>query len=648
MLFRSGSSGDAGLQSLSIRGLTSNTNSTGTVAFVIDDIPVGSGTYFNLGSSMTPDIDPGDLARIEVLKGPQGTLYGADALGGLVKVVTKDPSTNAYSGRVEAVGEGIPDGGLGYTVRGAANIPLSTTFAVRLSGFSRQDPGYIENVTTDQKNVNSVDTYGGRVAALWQPMDALSFKLSALIQNTDGNGTPFVFVNSNLEPALNGLQQAYIPGTEAYHTQVQLYAATINATLGSVHLVSISSYNDSKQHNFQDFSGNHFFGITTPNGASEEVNTEVEKFTQEVRLSSSFSHWLDWLAGAFYTHENDPGHFAFFSNNALTGTRLFEPLDLVAPEGLSEYAFFGDLTAHVTDRFDVQIGGRYADTRQHLGEISSGTLYAGNPVIELPSYGNAHAFTWLVTPSLNITPDAMVYGRVATGYRVGGVNLGVALGTPPTYGPDTTTDYEIGFKGELLDQQLTIDTAFYYIDWRNIQITLNPPGGGITYQGNAGAARSKGVELAISYHLSPGTTLSASGAANRAVLTYNPPNSGVPAVAGDRLPYSEPLSGNFTVDQDLIHLGDFTGFAGGIVSYVDTRLADFSSQRLKLPGFTTVNLHAGIRYQTLFADIFVNNVGNRRGILSATNNWAANPNLSPYIATYTQPRTIGVSLSKTF
>jgi len=109
------------------------------------------------------------LSRIEVLKGPQGTLYGADSLGGLIKVVTKDPSMAGITGSVQMLGDGVIEGGLGYGVRGAINIPLSNTLAIRASGFSRRDPGYIDNITTGQNNVDSVDVFGGRIAGCGVP-----------------------------------------------------------------------------------------------------------------------------------------------------------------------------------------------------------------------------------------------------------------------------------------------------------------------------------------------------------------------------------------------------------------------------------------------------------------------------------------------
>src|SRR5262249_34825091 len=146
-----------------------------TVSVLIDDVPFGGSTEQGSegGSQLLPDIDPADLQRVEVLRGPQGTLYGASSMGGLVKFVTFDPSTDALQGRIEGDVNGVFNGsGAGYGLRGALNVPITDTFAIRLSGFGRHDPGYIENIQSSQNGVNSINADGGHFAALWKPSSA--------------------------------------------------------------------------------------------------------------------------------------------------------------------------------------------------------------------------------------------------------------------------------------------------------------------------------------------------------------------------------------------------------------------------------------------------------------------------------------------
>ncbi len=158
----------------------------------IDDVPFGASTNLG-GGRAVPDIDPGDLQRVEVLRGPQGTLYGASSLGGLLKFVTRDPATDDLGGQLQASSSDVVNGDdLGYSVRGSVNVPLGDTFAVRASGFFRRDPGYIYNVQTGESSINSADADGGRLTALWRLSDQWSVKVSALIQEIDGDGATSV------------------------------------------------------------------------------------------------------------------------------------------------------------------------------------------------------------------------------------------------------------------------------------------------------------------------------------------------------------------------------------------------------------------------------------------------------------------------
>ena len=235
-------------QSLTIRGISTGVVANPTVGVTVDDVPYGTSTSNGGGGTgqIVPDVDPGDLARVEVLRGPQGTLYGASSMGGLLKFVTVDPSTDGVSGRVEADLSSVYNGvDLGYGMRGSANIPLSDTFAVRASGFTRLDPGYINNVETGERGVNQAQADGGRLSALWRPSEVFSLKLSAVYQKIRGDGPPDVeeTINGYVGPALGDLQQYHIRGSGHYERSLQAYSATVTAKLGSAELTAISGYN---------------------------------------------------------------------------------------------------------------------------------------------------------------------------------------------------------------------------------------------------------------------------------------------------------------------------------------------------------------------------------------------------------------------
>src|SRR5579872_2789328 len=178
---------EAGQTVVIMRGITTGFGYAipATTSTYIDDVPYGSSTAAAYGSVATLDLDPGSLQRIEVLRGPQGTLYGASSLGGLIKYVTSPPSLTHYSARAELGGTAIDGGGEGGTVRAMFDGPLvEGKLGMTRSAFDRHDPGYISDPFRNRKNENSSRTDGGRVAFLWQPTDQLSVKLAALVQNT--------------------------------------------------------------------------------------------------------------------------------------------------------------------------------------------------------------------------------------------------------------------------------------------------------------------------------------------------------------------------------------------------------------------------------------------------------------------------------
>lgn len=640
-----------GWQTLAIRGVTTGVVANPTVGIMIDDVPFGSSTSLGNGSVLMPDIDPGDLARIEVLKGPQGTLYGADSMGGVVKFVTLDPTTDRLGGRVEVLGDYVDQGESGYAVRGAANVPLTGDLAFRASGFVRRDPGYVDNVLTNQNNSNRVDASGGLLSALWRPSDALSLKIDVLLQNTYGDGTPAIDAtldpNGYLHPIYGYQKQARLRGTEQYYTTIRLYSATVKAKIGSLDFTSITGYGDNKNLDVSDYTS--LYG--TPSDGP--FFSPTRKLTQEVRLSSSGGRTLDWLAGAFYAHENSPVDLPSNNVDPTTGAQTGLLIDYYYPSTLTEYALFGDLTFHITDRLDLQIGGRESKNRQTSNETDTGPLvpaYDGfpSPFVYPTERTSGSAFTYLFTPEFKISRNFMVYARLSSGYRLGGPNLGaVVYNLPIQYGPDKTTNWELGSKGSFFDGALTLDASAYYIDWKQIQIVLTLPNG--RYNANGGDAKSQGLEFTMQARPARGLTISANASLNDARLTQDlPPESSAFGYSGERLPYSEPYSGSLSVDQEWPLVGDWVGFVGGRVSYVGAREGEFrlslSVPRIHFPAYTEADLRLGVREESWVVNLFVNNVANVHGIVGGGGNYAQ----SAYEAFYVQPLTVGVSLVKNF
>ena len=640
-----------GSSSISIRGITSGDFTNPTVGITVDDMPFGSSTVLG-GGYLVPDLDPSDLERIEVLRGPQGTLYGASSIGGLVKYVTTDPSTAALSGHLEA---GLSDvdhsAQTGYHFSAAINIPLSDTLAIRASGFTRKDPGYIDNVLSGQVDINETEVSGAHLSALWTPSIDFSVKLSALIQDSHVFGSPFV----TMGPGIGDLQQSFLPDTGRVDRQFDAYTATIKGKLGTFDLTSVTGYSVSLLTDSYDYTQGvgaltQLFFPTQGTNNADENNTY--KLTQEIRASTPIGEHVDWLFGGFYTRELSPYYERYIaedpSGHVYGQFALFHFWSTYREE-----AAFTDFTFHLTDRFDVQVGGRESGIRQTFHEIDYGPFVSVietpglAPPLVYPSFAvNESAFNYLVTPKFKISEDLMVYARFASGFRPGGINVEGALGgLPDKFAPDTTRNYEIGVKGNTLGHKLSFDASLYYIDWKDIQLQLTSPIGNV-YFSNGGRAKSEGVELSV--HTAPlsGWRLGGWGSWDEAILTQDlPPNSIVSGVAGDRLPYTSRWSANATVDYEF-PLGRFTGSVGESTGYIGQRLGAFvptETGRQNLPGYVKSDLHADAKTDAWDFELYLNNVTDKRGLLGG-----GAGTIIPNAFELIQPRTLGLSVSRSF
>jgi iron complex outermembrane recepter protein len=638
-------------QLLSIRGINTGIEGNPSVGITVDDVPYGSSTSAG-GGVQVPDFDPGDLARVEVLRGPQGTLYGASSLGGLLKFVTLDPSMDRVSGRVQADISDVYNGAdAGYGFRGNVNVPLTDSLAVRASGFAREDPGYIDNIVTGQRGINRTNAEGEHLSMLWKPSETLSLKFNALSQEIKADGSTDADVGGDS----GTLQQDYIPGVGGYLRKFQAYSAILNAKLGAVDLTAISGYNINSFHDSFDYSyaiasiAKAQFGVTgTPLVTANKTN----KFTQEVRLSMSPSPWLDLMLGGFYTNEKSQYSVSYLAENSSTGQIVGDGFYISFPTTYEEYAAFADLTIHASDRFDVQIGGRESQIKQTLSQTQIGPYVqtfdgVPSPDVNPEAEIKDNAFTYLLTPRLKISQDLMLYARLASGYRAGGVNVGA--GVPPQYDPDKTEDYEIGAKGNVIDHILSFDASLYYIDWKNIQVT-GITSTGFSYIANAAEAKSEGVELAVELRPVEDLKITAWVASGEAELTTGlPANSPLYGASGNRLPYSSRFSGNIGFDKDFALPRDMTGFVGGTVSYIGQRDGEFTSApptpppRQEYPAYAKTDLRAGVKLDSWTVNLFFNNVTDRRGIIGG-----GLGSYPPLAFTYIQPRTIGLGVAKTF
>jgi iron complex outermembrane recepter protein len=629
-----------GLPMLSIRGITSGYTNP-TVGVVIDDAPFGASTNNALGA-MVPDLDPSELARVEVLRGPQGTLYGASSMGGLFKYVTVDPSMDRFGGQVQGGLGSVRNGDdVGYNVSGSVNVPLGDTFAVRVHAFHRRDPGYIDDPVRDAESINSATFEGGRIAALWRPSDAVSLKVSALLQESRNDGLSRV----DRQPGFSDLQQSSLEGTGWLDKRVAAYTAHMTAQLPWAELVSISSYG---QNRFTDgIDVTPAFGALTESvfgvqGTGLFDFIETRKLSQELRLTIPLGKRLDWLIGGFYTDEDSELRQLLLAKDDAGGT-VGTWLDGDNPSSFDELAAFTNLTVRFTDRFDLQLGGRHSHIGQTSSGISRGALVGGES-IATPTDIADDVFTYLVTPRVLLSRDVMAYARFASGYRGGLPNSNLVTGVPVASSPDKTRTYEVGLKGSVLEGRVSFDASLYRIDWLGIQMQI--VNSGVGYFTNGSDARSEGVELSVDSQPLPGLTVGGWVAWGAAELVEDfPAGSSSYGKSGDRLPYSTRMSGNLSVQKDFPLPGGLTGFAAGAWSYVGDRVGYFTATQTRQPlsSYSKTDLRLGIRGEVWSANLLVNNLTDERGELTG------GIDSTPVVGyTYIQPRTIGLTFTRTF
>jgi len=642
-----------------IRGISTGGVGNAVVGNVIDDVPFGASASPSF-AAVVPDIDPGDLERIEVLRGPQGTLYGASSMGGLLKFVTIDPSVEEVSGRIQTGLNTVRTGETGYSLRGSLNVPISDTLAVRASGFRLRDPGYIDNPLTGKNDVNRRDGKGGRAALLWQPSSDFSVRLSGLIQESFTAGSDVANLALGTR---NDLQLSGIPGVNIYKQRIENYSAIATGNIGNIELKSITGSSYLKVVSAPDYTApflggffsdlaTTFFGVS---GVAVYGANTAKRFSQEVRASiplQIFNLESTWLVGAMYNNEkaDDSSDFQAVDpdNGEIVGTLLTNGL----PSKYKETAFFSNLNLQITDQFDIQFGGRLAYIRQEGASVSRvGPLVRiffdpNSDTFQTPTLkAKDNPFTYLISPRYKISPDVMVYARLASGYRPGGPNSNCGvMGVPCQYSHDTTTNYEVGTKGKVLDGALSFDLSIYRIDWSDIQLGLTVPTTVLGYTANAGTARSEGVELSLEGRPLPGLTLSGWVAYNDARLV-----KALPETAGDlanlpegsRLPMSSRWSGSISFNHDFDVGQDVRARVGGSASYVDDRIGGLALAPLVYPSYVQADISAGIEYRTFRLDVYVNNVTDKRASLSG------DP-VSSSLVTYSRPRTLGFTVTKSF
>ena len=639
-----------GSTQVNLRGITTGNNISPTVGIYVDEVPYGSSTPFASGAQLALDVGLFDVSRIEVLRGPQGTLYGASTMGGLLKYVSVVPDTTAFAATARAGVVSTSGGGVGYDAAAAVNAPLADDkAALRVSGFYTHDGGFIDNLTNGHDDVNEAEVYGGRADLLFKPADKLTLRVAAFAQDITRDGTAAAdFGLATGEPIDGDLDQRRLRA-EPFDQQFRLASGTLDYEFEGATLTSITSYQTVRSNATTDVSA--FFVPALGAGGivlgSVDVfkKNETDKFTQELRLAATGPR-LDWTIGAFYTDEDSD---QFQKLNASTPDGAVFPVNLLTvelPSTFEEYAGFGTLTWHATDKLDFTGGLRYAHNSQTFEQIGSGALVSSVPERD----DSDSILTYLATIRYRASDNLMSYVRYATGYRPGGPNIVVndLNGQPlasPTFGADELRSYEAGIKTTTSDGSFGVDAAVYFIKWDDLQINAVRNGLGVV--ANAAAAESKGAELTLTWVPVPQLALVGAFAYIDAELSEDAPDLG--GLEGDRLPDTPDFTGSLAADYSF-ELGGREAFLGTTVRHVTDRVSSYDASagvpQYELPEYTTVDFRTGIQLGAARLQLYLKNAFDERGQLSATTGFSALG--GPAWVSLVQPRTIGLNFITQF
>jgi len=638
------SGGGPGLGAVTMRGVSVGEQQIATVGVYVDEVAFGSSSAFVGGGNTALDMALLDLHHIEVLRGPQGTLYGAGAMGGLLKYVTNEPDSTQFSGKVGLGARSSRGGALGHTENLVLNVPLSQDVAaLRVAAFSDHEGGYVKAVgRVAGEHVNDGDTRGARVSLLVEPMSRMKLRLAATTQKIERNGANSVDYDISTGRPVYGDLTRQLSTTESYTIKTSLTSADLEYDFGWARFNAIAS-----TQRFDAATGKDATALLGNSPAFDFVALDnairLRKQTQELRLTSS-PGTLEWLLGLYSTKEIGHVGQRLWAQTAGAGGDM-TLTTTGQPSEYRERALYGDVTWNMDKTWALTLGARVARNEQVYSVFINEALNSKAP-------GEDTARTYLATLRYALDKTSNLYARAASGYRPGGPNSPaidengqVIAGTPKTFGHDTLWSYELGYKADLLAKRLNLEAAIFEIHWKDLQ---QPKAiGASTIVVNAGKARVRGLELAARYKLDEHWNLDGSLAWTDSKLTEDAPALGP---AGSRMPNTAKLA--FTLGLRYgFHLANHPSYAGLNVRRVGQRNAGFDSAGSSVPNFsqpayTLVDAQWGLELGRWQLATFVRNLTDKRAVLGADTALTAFG--LPLNVTNVAPRTIGATVSYNF
>jgi iron complex outermembrane recepter protein len=683
------SQGGPGLSTLELRGISSAAGSS-TVGIYIDEVPVTIRNLLTLGNTEPQFFD---MSRIEVLRGPQGTLYGASSEGGTIRFISNRPDLNDWASDVRSDLSTTEHGGTNYLGSLVLNVPLvAGVVGLRIGLQHSTDSGYINQVSPINGNViypgiNGVSTDVVRVLLDAKPNESLTITPALFYQRTAANDVDAYYLNPYTNPAtgatllLSPLSTAKLVREPGLDT-LAVPSLTIVDQLGFAELTSITSGFYRAFDRIQDGTigdSTYFGGVLTSLGYNGNavnalpgyiyINNYNRSATEEVRLASPSlapheTGWT-WLAGLYFSaaeitvsdDEPIPGFTQTVEN--VTGLPPSAPslFSMPFPDDDTyfslrtyrerEQAMFGEAKLAVTESLKLSAGVRYELDQQSLNR-SANFYFNGGPTQTVAS-STGHAVTPKVTLTYDVTDDIALYANIAKGYREGGPNRPVptsvcagdlaAVGltqAPTSFNPDHLWNYEVGTKSRLFDNRVNVNLDAYVIRWSQIQQDVYLNVCGYDFYQNLGSAESYGSEVEVSALLTPHLSAKFGGAYDHATFSNSVPSLGV--TKGDLIEGAPVWNGSATLEYSAPINAEVTGF--GLLNYRGTGNShgalSASNPDYFRPSYGAANATLGIKYQRWEFSLFDKNIFNEQKTIQR-------PNIQSVVEGITlRPRTIGI------
>jgi iron complex outermembrane recepter protein len=650
----------ANFNNFTARGIATNgynANLQSSVAIYIDELPVST-----IGNTTVVDPNLFDVERVEFLRGPQGTLFGSGSLSGAMRILQKSPDLNDFD-TAALVDLGLTGSdSIRQRYNAMVNVPLvEDRLAVRAVGFYRHEEGYLDNVGTGVHNSNTLVDYGGRLVLLWKPTDRLSIKLLGSYEYSNPK-------DSSLTSPSLGRNKRVSDQPDRFTGKQAIANATIDYEFDFAKLTSSSTYSDFDQRFYVDLAGTFqpgsFAGAPIAFGLDADGYDKV--FVQETRLASTLDGPFQFVVGGFYLDRRRDVDYFYRSNPAFLAARGYTGLpdqyyQKQYTHSISkELAGFGELTYRFSDNFWLTGGMRYGETSAQGFTEAGGYLATASGFFNLnylqvalaglrgPTGAylpvNFDTFTpyaavtgikakgskpsWKASATFKPSDSVTTYATFSTGFRAPIVNA--FAGRPSVvdandiiipFGADSDDlkSYEVGAKGRWLGGRVSINTAFYLIDWSNIQAQANRVSDSVQFATNIGAARSKGFEFEVSVIPATGVTIGFNGAYNDSKITkLSPAEAAISgAVLGHRLSApriqgSAYMSYNFRIGSDVDamlavnaqHIGSYNSSFPNTPGAPTVPLATFG----ETDAYSNVNLSLGLKKGDLSAQFYVENL----------------------------------------